>query len=78
MNAKSVIHVGIALILFGIAFLVYQADTRTVGESFGDTAQPRASVDALKTIGVSRLGAGLLLVGGVVLIVVGARTSSPR
>lgn len=78
MNAKSLIHVGIALILFGIAALVYRADTRGSNESLADAAPPRVSMDALKAIGVSWLGGGLLLVGGVVLVVVGARLSSPR
>jgi hypothetical protein len=78
MNAKSLIHVGIALILFGIAAVVYRADTRGSDERLADAAQPQASMDALKTVGMSWLGGGLLLVGGVILVVVGARLPSSR
>ena len=78
MNAKSLIHVGIALILFGMAALVYRADTHRSDEKPADAAQPRVSMDALEAVGVSWLAGGLLLVGGVILVVVGARMSSPR
>jgi hypothetical protein len=78
MNAKSLIHVGIALVLFGIAAVVYRADTRGSDERLADAAQPQASMDALKTVGMSWLGGGLLLVGGVILVVVGARLPSSR
>ena len=79
MSAKSLIHVGIALILFGIAGLAYRGDKSRSDERLAaDAAQARASMDAVKTVDVSWLGGGLLLVGGVVLMVVGARISSPR
>ena len=78
MSAKSLIHVGIALILFGIAGLAYRGDKPRSDERLTDAAQARASMDARKTVDVSWLGGGLLLVGGVVLVVVGARVSSPR
>ena len=78
MNAKSLIHVGIALVLFGIAAVVYRADMRGSDERLADAAQPQVGTDPLKAVGVSWLGGGLLLVGGVVLVGVGARLSSPR
>jgi UDP-N-acetylmuramyl pentapeptide phosphotransferase/UDP-N-acetylglucosamine-1-phosphate transferase len=75
MNAKAVIHVGIALICFGIAALTYPSVTRT--SEVIEIADQRSSTDTRKNISVSPLMGGLLLVGGVVLVVAGAKTS-PR
>ena len=76
MNAKAVIHVGIALICFGIAALTYPSVPRT--SKVVEIADQQSSMDTQETIYVSPLAVGLLLVGGVVLVVIGAKTSRPR
>ena len=77
MNTKSIIHIGIALILLGIVAFAYQGITYTSREKVGDIGGPRqASVDTQKTIPLSPLMGGLVLVGGVVLVVVGLKKSS--
>jgi hypothetical protein len=76
MNAKAVIHGGIALICLGIAALSYPGVPRM--SKTVEIADQQSGMDTQKTIYVSSLAGGLLLIGGVVLVVIGAKTSRPR
>ena len=65
--------VGIALVLLGIVAFVYQGITYTSREKVIDIGPIQATADTQKTIPLSPLLGGLALVGGVVLVVVGAK-----
>jgi hypothetical protein len=75
MNTKPIIHFGIALILLGIAAFAYQGISYTSREKVIDIGPLQASVDANKIVPLSPLVAGLVLVGGIVLVVVGIKKS---
>lgn len=64
--------VGIALVLLGIVAFVYQGITYTSREKIIDIGPIQATADTKKTIPLSPLLGGLALVGGIVLVVVGA------
>lgn len=76
MNAKPVIQVGIALILFGAAALIYQAVTRTSEDRFVEITQQRIGIGNQRLSTVSPLMGGFALVSGVLLVIVGIKTSS--
>ena len=76
MGIKSITLVGIALILLGIVAFAYQGITYTSREKVIDVGPLQATVDTKKTIPLSPLLGGLVLVGGIVLVVVGAKKSS--
>lgn len=78
MNTKPIIHVGIALILLGIASLSYQGVTYTSREKVVDIDRPQAGPDTTKAIPLSPLVGGLLLGGGIVLVAVGIKKWSWR
>jgi len=65
--------VGIALVLVGIVAFVYQGITYTSREKIIDIGPIHATADTQKTIPLSPLWGGLALVGGIVLVVVGAK-----
>ena len=65
--------VGIALVLLGIVAFVYQGITYTSREKIIDIGPIHATADTQKTIPLSPLLGGLALVGGIVLVVVGAK-----
>jgi uncharacterized membrane protein len=65
--------VGIALILLGIVAFVYQGITYTSREKVIDIGPIHATADTQKTIPLSPLLGGLALVGGIVLVVIGAK-----
>ena len=65
--------VGIALIVLGIVAFTYQGITYTSREKIIDIGPFQATADTQKTIPLSPLLGGLALVGGVVLVVVGAK-----
>jgi uncharacterized membrane protein len=73
MGIKSITLVGIALILLGIVAFAYQGISYTSREKIIDVGPLQASVDTKKTIPLSPLLGGLVLVGGIVLVVVGAK-----
>ena len=75
MGIKSITLVGIALILLGIVAFAYQGISYTSREKIIDVGPLQASVDTKKTIPLSPLLGGLVLVGGIVLVVVGAKKS---
>ena len=76
MGIKSITLVGIALILLGIVAFAYQGISYTSREKIVDVGPLQASVDTKKTIPLSPLLGGLVLVGGIVLVVVGSKKSS--
>ena len=76
MVIKSITLVGIALILLGIIAFAYQGISYTSREKVIDVGPLQATVDTKKTIPLSPLLGGLVLVGGIVLVVVGTKKSS--
>jgi uncharacterized membrane protein len=67
--------VGIALIILGIVAFGYQGITYTSREKVIDIGPIHATADTQKTIPIPPLVGGLALVGGIVLVVVGAKKS---
>ena len=65
--------VGIALVLLGIVAFVYQGITYTSREKVIDIGPIHATADTKKTIPLSPLVGGAALIGGIVLVVVGAK-----
>jgi uncharacterized membrane protein len=65
--------VGIALILLGIVAFAYQGITYTSREKIIDIGPIQATADTKKTIPLSPLVGGAALVGGIVLVMVGAK-----
>lgn len=68
--------VGICLIVIGIVAFAYRGINYTSRERVLDIGPIHATADTQKTIPLSPLLGGLALVGGVVLVVVGAKKSS--
>ena len=73
MRINPITLVGIALIVLGIVAFAYQGVTYTSREKIIDLGPIHATADTQKTIPLSPLLGGLALVGGVVLVVVGAK-----
>jgi uncharacterized membrane protein len=75
MRFNPITLVGIALIVLGIVAFAYQGITYTSREKIIDIGPIQATADTQKTIPLSPLLGGLALVGGIVLVVVGAKKS---
>ncbi len=73
MDAKTVIHIGIGLICFGIAALTDPSVTST--SRVAENAYHQVSTENRGPTSVSPFVAGLLLVGGVVFVAIGAKVS---
>ena len=73
MRINPITIVGIALIVLGIVAFAYQGVTYTSREKIIDLGPIHATADTQKTIPLSPLLGGLALVGGIVLVVVGAK-----
>jgi uncharacterized membrane protein len=73
MRINPITLVGIALIVLGIVAFAYQGITYTSREKIIDIGPIHATADTEKTIALSPLLGGLALVGGIVLVVVGAK-----
>jgi hypothetical protein len=73
MRINPITLVGIALIVLGIVALAYQGITYTSREKIIDIGPLQATAETQKTIPLSPLLGGLALVGGIVLVVVGAK-----
>ena len=73
MRFNPITLVGIALIVLGIVAFAYQGITYTSREKIIDIGPIQATADTQKTIPLSPLLGGLPLVGGIVLVVVGAK-----
>ena len=76
MRINPITLVGIALIVLGIVAFAYKGISYTSREKIIDIGPIQASADTQKTIPLSPLLGGLALVGGIVLVVVGAKKSS--
>ena len=76
MRINPTTLVGIALIVPGIVAFAYKGITYTSREKVIDIGPIHATADTQKTIPLSPLLGGLALVGGIVLVVVGAKKSS--
>ena len=68
MNAKPLIQVGIAFIFLGIVAFTYHGGADTSREQSGQIWTVQAGADAMKTLALSPLSAGLVLVTGVALV----------
>ena len=75
MRINPITLVGIALIVLGIVAFAYQGITYTSREKIIDIGPIQATADTKKTIPLSPLLGGLVLAGGIVLVVVGAKKS---
>ena len=75
MCLNPITLVGIALILLGIVAFTYQGITYTSREKIIDIGPIQATADTQKTIPLSPLLGGLVLAGGIVLVIVGAKKS---
>ena len=75
MRINPITIVGIVLIILGIVAFTYQGITYTSREKIIDIGPFQATADTQKTIPLSPLLGGLALVGGIVLVVVGAKRS---
>jgi len=75
MRINLITLVGIALIVLGIVAFAYQGITYTSREKIIDIGPIQATADTQKTIPLSPLLGGLVLAGGIVLVVVGAKKS---
>jgi uncharacterized membrane protein len=73
MHINPITLVGIALIVLGLVAFAYQGITYTSREKVIDIGPIHATADTEKTIALSPLLGGLALVGGIVLVVVGAK-----
>jgi uncharacterized membrane protein len=73
MRINPITLVGIALILLGIVAFAYQGITYTSREKVIDIGPFQATAETQKTIPLSPVLGGLALVGGIVLVVVGAK-----
>ena len=76
MRINPIMLVGIALIVLGIVAFAYQGITYTSRETIIDIGPLKATADTQKTIPLPPILGGLVLVGGIVLVVVGAKQSS--
>jgi len=72
MRFSPIRLLGVVLIVLGITALAYQGITYTTRENVVNLGL-QASVDTKKTIPLPPLLGGLVLVGGIVLVMVGAK-----
>lgn len=74
MNTATIL--GIALMMLGIVAFTYQGITYTTREKVIDLGPLQATVDKKKSIPLTPLVGGLALVGGIMLLIGGARRTS--
>lgn len=72
---KSTAMIGVFLVLLGVAALVYQGVTYTTRETVLDLGPIQATKETTKTMPLPPVLGGMALLGGVVLIVIGAKRS---
>ena len=75
MRINPITLLGIALIVLGIVAFAYQGITYTSREKVIDIGPLHATADTQKTIPLPPLLGGLVLAGGIVLVLVGAKKS---
>jgi hypothetical protein len=72
---KSIMLIGIVMIVLGIGSLIYKGVTYTSQDNIIDIGPIEASFDRQKTIPLSPVLGGLTLAGGIALIIIGRRKS---
>jgi len=72
---KSTAMIGVFLVLLGVAALVYQGITYTTRETVLDLGPIQATKETTKTMPLPPVLGGMALLGGVFLIVLGAKRS---
>jgi uncharacterized membrane protein len=70
---KPATILGIALIILGVVAFAYQGITYTTQEKVIDLGPLQATVEKEKTIPLPPIVGGLALIGGIVLLIGGAR-----
>jgi hypothetical protein len=70
---KGLTILGIALIVFGIFIMVSQGISYTKNEKVLDIGPIEAHKETRKTIPVSPIAGGVALVGGIALVIAGAK-----
>jgi hypothetical protein len=70
---KPIVIAGVVLIVLGIAGFAYQGISYTSRESVVDIGPLHATADRKKTLPISPILAGVLLVGGVAMVLAGGR-----
>jgi uncharacterized membrane protein HdeD (DUF308 family) len=73
---KPVSIVGALLVVLGVLALIYQGVTYTKRETVLDIGPVHATADRQKTVPLPPVVGAVALVGGVVLLVTGARKTS--
>lgn len=71
---KPVTLVGIVLIVIGVLALAYQGITYTTTEKVAELGPVTIGTEKERTVPLPPILGGLALVGGIVLVVVGARS----
>jgi len=77
MKNRSVMILGVVLIVLGVLALAYQGITYTKREKILDVGPLQATADRKKTIPLPPLVGGLALAGGIALVIIGAVKSRP-
>ena len=72
---KTIMLIGIVLIIIGAMAFIYQGVTYTSREKIIDIGPIHASADTRKTIPLSPLFGGLALAGGIVMVIIGRKKS---
>lgn len=72
---KPITILGIVLIIVGIVAFAYQGISYTKKEKVLDLGPIEATADKKKTIPIPPIVGGLLFIGGVALVITGARKS---
>ncbi len=73
---KPIAMIGVVLIVFGLAALVYQGITYTSRETVIDIGPVHATADRQKTLPLPPIVGTVAVVGGVVLLIAGARKNA--
>ena len=73
---KPITIAGVVLIVVGLAALAYQGVTYTNRETVLDIGPLHATADHQKTLPIPPIVGVVVVVGGVVLLVAGARTAA--
>ena len=77
MKNRSVMVLGIVLVVLGVVALAYQGITYTKREKILDVGPLQATADREKTIPLPPLVGGLSLAGDIALLIIGAMKSRP-
>ena len=70
---KPITIIGVILIVLGVVALAYQGITYTTNEKIVDLGPLKVEAKREKTIPLPPVLGGLALVGGIVLVIIGAR-----